>query len=239
MKSYSLQDNILNAIIKILSIKTNNQQNIVYQVMMLPNSQYNCLFNQLSVELNIQINTVCMLFTRLSLQYLLIKNENKYQSQPELVVLTLNQTKLITETRQMSHDKILPSQFKLDFSLTLRKLIIDYDQTAGQMTDKQLCLCLTSNFSIQNQKLFWARMHEEIAYKTCYQLKQYFQKSFSKCKFEKISDNDKQRIVDITHAMPQRKPFEIVDAFFAENSQKAYFRREVLMMVQYIQKTAK
>ncbi|CAL6102826.1 Hypothetical_protein [Hexamita inflata] len=239
MKSYSSEDNILNAIIKILSIKTNNPQNIVYQVMMLPNSQYNCLFNQLSVELNIQINTVCMLFTRLSLQHLQIKNENKYQSQPELVVLTLNQTKLITETRQMSHDKILPSQFKQDFSLTLRKLIIDYDQTAGQMTDKQLCLCLTSYFSIQSQKLFWARMHEEIAYKTCYQLKQYFQKSFSKCKFEKISDNDKQRIVDITYAMPQRKPFEIVDAFFAENSKKAYFRREVLMMVQYIQKTAK
>ncbi|CAL6102704.1 Hypothetical_protein [Hexamita inflata] len=136
---------------------------------------------------------------------------------------------------QLSNNTSL-SQFKHKFSQTLKKYLNDFSQTYA-MTDKQLCLCLTSYFSVHNQNIFWEHVHSEIPNKTSQQLKQYFQKSFSKCKFEIINNSIKLKIKEMTRAMPQSKPSKIVDLFFAEIENKVYFRREVLMLVQYFQRT--
>ncbi|CAL5993487.1 Hypothetical_protein [Hexamita inflata] len=114
----------------------------------------------------------------------------------------------------------------------LRKLL----RIQGEMTDKQLCSHLETFLQNNKQRLFWERAQTEIPYKTSFQLKQYFQKSFSRCKFKGINRADKQRIKEITHVMRECKPAEIADAFIA-NSENMYFRREVLMLVQYFKRT--
>ncbi|CAL5976962.1 Hypothetical_protein [Hexamita inflata] len=79
-------------------------------------------------------------------------------------------------------------------------------------------------------------MYTKIPYKTSLQLKQYFQKSFSKRLFENINNCCKQRIMEMTQAMPQSRPSEIVDSFLVKVGNKVYFRREVLELVKYFQR---
>ncbi|CAL5993467.1 Hypothetical_protein [Hexamita inflata] len=242
MISQPLEENVIKIISRLLSV-SENPHNIVYHVMMLSDSQYHFLFCQLSLELNIDINTIHALFTQISQRYLLIDNNHGSFTNPQKVETNQQQESQSNEqndkSTQINYNKTTLSKFKHEFQLTLRTILQEYDQTANIMTDKQLCLCLATYFSVHSPNQFWERVHNAIPYKTVLQLKQYFQKSFSKCKFEEISDNDKCRIMEITLQMPQSKPSDIVDAFFIEIGNDAYFRREVLMLVQYFQRTKK
>ncbi|CAL6049134.1 Hypothetical_protein [Hexamita inflata] len=217
--------------------------------MMLPDSQYNFLFSRLALKLNIRINTIHELFIQISSHYLKIKQQrvslvqmyqrnkcNKpaqnirqhyYQMNEHFALIQHPKQKIIAKQNQTPL-----SQFKKEFVIMLRKLL----QIQGEMTNKQLCSQLKTFLSNNKQRLFWEYAQIEIPYKTSFQLKQYFQKSFLRCKFDGINNADKQRIKEITHAMRERKPAEIADAFIAK-SQNMYFRREVLMLVQYFKRT--
>ncbi|CAL6007174.1 Hypothetical_protein [Hexamita inflata] len=234
---FNQETTVLNVISKLTCVKSNDPLVIVYQVMMLPNNQYNFLFYKLALELNLQISTIHKLFIQLSQRYLIVHDQT---------LSTLNHTLQASQQFQKSKEaeniqktKIPASQFKLEFSQTLRKLINDVkiEQRTDKMTDKQLCQYLTQYFTAHNQKIFWERVNTAIPYKTSLQLKQYFQKSFTKCIYEDINNCVKYSIKELTLAMPQSKPSEIVDIFFTNNENIVYFRREVLMLVQYFQRT--
>ncbi|CAL5991740.1 Hypothetical_protein [Hexamita inflata] len=236
------EENVIKIISRLLKVNE-DPQNIVYNVMMLTDSQYNFLFCQLSLELNIDINSIHMLFTQISQRYLLIDNNHGFFTNPQKVVQTNQQESQSNEQNEDKsteiNNKTTLSRFKNEFQQSLRTILYKYDQTVNLMTEKQLCLCLATYFSVHSQSQFWERVHNAIPYKTVLQLKQYFQKSFSKCKFEEISENDKCRLMQMTRQMPLSKPSDIVDAFFTEIGNDAYFRREVLMLVQYFQRTKK
>ncbi|CAL6012235.1 Hypothetical_protein [Hexamita inflata] len=133
--------------------------------------------------------------------------------------------------------QIIPlSQFKQQFKHALMIVMKELNTTVDQITDRQRCQYLINYFQSHNQNLFWEKVQNIIPYKTKLQLKQYFQKSFSQCQYEEISDDHKNRIRELTREMPNSKPSEIVDAFFAEIGEEVYFRRKVIMFISYLQR---
>ncbi|CAL6086607.1 Hypothetical_protein [Hexamita inflata] len=140
-----------------------------------------------------------------------------------------------------SSDKIPLSQFKQQFSETVKTIMMEFDDSANEMTDKQIGQVLIDYFQKNDQSVFWERVQSMISYKTKLQLKEYFQKSFLQCQYEQqISEDDKQKIVELTRAMPQSKPSEIVNVFFNKIGDECkYFRRKVIMFVYYLKRFVK
>ncbi|CAL5993333.1 Hypothetical_protein [Hexamita inflata] len=226
-----------NAIHKIKEIeqcqsKNCHHSNIIYNVMTLSETMYNFLFCQLSFDLNVKLETIRKLFTDLSTKYLyLSKRSLNSQSQSQNDFQLLSRQKI-----NKQNDKIPLSQFKQQFVETVKAIIMEFNDSANYMTDKYICQVLVDYFQKNDQNLFWERVQKEISYKTKLQLKEYFQKSFLQCQYENISEQDKQKIVELTRAMSQSKPSEIVDVFFNQIGGEVYFRRKVVMFVQYLKR---
>ncbi|CAL5991648.1 Hypothetical_protein [Hexamita inflata] len=156
------------------------------------------------------------------------------QSQSQNNSLVIQRQKITKQS-----DKIQLSQFKQQFSETVKTIIMEFDDSANEMTDKQICQVLIDYFQKNDQSVFWERVQSIITYKTKVQLKEYFQKSFKQCQYENISEQDKQKIVALIQAMPQSKPSEIVDVFFNQIGGEVYFRRKVIMFVYYLKRIVK
>ncbi|CAL5977102.1 Hypothetical_protein [Hexamita inflata] len=195
MKS-NLETIVINSISRLMCVKNSEPQIIVYQVMMLPDCQYNFLFSTLTSELNIKVSTIYEIFTQITNKCLTINPKccfHKAQQQSGKINVADSQKCNIPTL----------SQFKLEFSQTLRKFIRNYAQTNCN-TDKELCKYLSVYFSVHNENQFWERVHYDIPYKTSQQLKQYFQKSFSKCQFENINNCCKLKIMEMTRTIKGR-----------------------------------
>ncbi|CAL5993325.1 Hypothetical_protein [Hexamita inflata] len=169
-----------------------------------------------------------------------IQRRKTEQSQTESQSLSQNISNVIQRQKiNKQNDKIPLSQFKQQFVETVKAIIMEFNDSANQMTDKQICQVLVDYFQKNDQNLFWERVQKEISYKTKLQLKEYFQKSFLQCQYEQqISEDDKQKIVELTRAMSQSKPSEIVDVFFNQIGE-VYFRRKVIMFVYYLKRFVK
>ncbi|CAL5998757.1 Hypothetical_protein [Hexamita inflata] len=226
-----------NALHKIKEIELRQSKNchyssIIYNVMTLSETMYNFLFCQLSFDLNVKLETIRKLFTDLSTKYLYLSKrslDSQSQSQNEFQIISRQKINI-------QSNKVPLSQFKQQFSESVKTIIMEFDDSANNMTDKEVCQVLKYYFQQHDQNLFWERVQKSIAYKTKLQLKEYFQKSYQQCQYENISEQDKQKIVALTRTMPKSKPSEIVDAFFNEIGDKIYFRRKVLMFVQYLKR---
>ncbi|CAL6084251.1 Hypothetical_protein [Hexamita inflata] len=246
MSSIINEQYLINAIQRLLELTNNNHTYIIFQAMILPDNIYNLLLCQLSFDLNIQLETIQTIFADLSTKYLYMDFQFIQNSQQKLsVIITETQTDSqliqITERRNKKQlinqsYKIPLSQFKQEFLEAVKTIMMEFDSRTDQLTDKELCLVLKNYFQSHDQNLFWERVQKEISYKTVLQLKQYFQKSFLQYQYEQISVNDKQKIVQLTRAMPQTKPSEIVDIFFNEKGSEIYFRRKVIMFVIYLKR---
>ncbi|CAL5993341.1 Hypothetical_protein [Hexamita inflata] len=252
MSSIINEKHLMSAIQRLLDRTNSDISYVIYQVMVLPDVQYNLLFCQLSFDLNVKLETIHTLFSELSTKYLYVNqfplDESFYTQQRLSAIETESQTESQSQSQNNSHciqrrkinkqnDKIPLSQFKQYFSETVKTIIMEFDNSANEMTDKQICVVLQIFFQSHDQNLFWERVQKSITYKNKLQLKQYFQKSFLQCQYEQIiSEQDRQKIVELTRAMPQSKPSEIVDVFFNQIGGEVYFRRKVVMFVQYLKK---
>ncbi|CAL6084048.1 Hypothetical_protein [Hexamita inflata] len=221
MSSTQNDQHLVSSIQKLLQLTSSDPSYAVYRVMTLSDSMYSLLFCQLSFDLNVQLEAVHVLFTDLSTKYLYVVHPSASNSSS-------------SQKRQDIEIQRVPlSQFKKQFSETLKAIMAEFEKGAAQMTDKEVCLALTQHFLSHNQNLFWERVQSSIVYKTKLQLKEFFQKSFAKCQFEQISEADKLKIKQLTRTMPRSKPSEIVDVFFSQAGSEAYFRRTIIMFVQY------
>ncbi|CAL5993393.1 Hypothetical_protein [Hexamita inflata] len=135
-------------------------------------------------------------------------------------------------------NKIPYTAFKQQFLEAVRSIILEFDSSVEFKNEKQICEILTVYFKSHDQNAFWEKVQQKIQYKTCFQLKQYFQKSFIQCVYEEVSEKDKNRIKELTKEMRNSKPSEIVDALFREIGNDVYFRRKVVMLVMYIQRVS-
>ncbi|CAL6102870.1 Hypothetical_protein [Hexamita inflata] len=135
-------------------------------------------------------------------------------------------------------NKIPYSTFKQQFLEAVRNIIFEFDNSVEFKNQIQICKILSVYFKSHDQNAFWKKVQQKIQYKTCFQLKQYFQKSFTQCVYEEVSEKDKNRIKELTSEMRNSKPSEIVDALFCEIGNDVYFRRKIVMLVMYIQRVS-
>ncbi|CAL6102874.1 Hypothetical_protein [Hexamita inflata] len=239
MSSTQNEQHLVSSIQRLLQLTSGDPSYAVYRVLTLSDTTYSLLFCQLSFDLNLQLETVHRLFADLSTKYLYVarpstRNSSSSQKRQDIEPQSENDSEVSKKQRVTKQkDRVPLSQFKKQFSETLKAIVAEFEECAAQMTDKEVCLALTKHFLSHNQNLFWERVQGAIAYKTKLQLKEFFQKSFAKCQFEQISEADKLKIKEISRAMPRSKPSEIVDVFFSQAGSEAYFRRTMVMFVQY------
>ncbi|CAL6015041.1 Hypothetical_protein [Hexamita inflata] len=237
MSSTQNEQHLVSSIRRLLELTSGDPSYAVYRVLTLSEALHNILFCQLSFDLNMQLEAVHRLFADMSTKYLYVarpSTRNSSSSQKRQDIETQSENEISKKQRVTKQkDRVPLSQFKKQFSETLKAIVAEFEEGAAQMTDKEVCLALTKHFLSHNQNLFWERVQREIAYKTKLQLKEFFQKSFAKCQFEQISETDKLKIKELVRAMPLNKPSEIVDVFFSQAGSETYFRRTMIMFIQY------
>ncbi|CAL5993559.1 Hypothetical_protein [Hexamita inflata] len=117
------------------------------------------------------------------------------------------------------------------------KMVLQQFQTMLQIEDNiQLCQQI-ENISL-NQRQFWTSVQRLIPEKSATQLKEYYQKSFSKVKYEaKISEEDKNTLKQLSIQMKDSKPAEVVSHFLKQcNNCNKYLKRTLVMFVVYIRR---
>ncbi|CAL6057012.1 Hypothetical_protein [Hexamita inflata] len=255
MSSIINDKHLIRAIQKLLYLTDNNTSYIVYNVMNLPDIMYNLLFCQISYDLNVKLETIHTLFCELTTKYLyinqlaidesfntklpVIETENQMDSKSQISNHKVIVVKRRDQKQQNKQSGKIPlSQFKQQFLQTIKTILMEFDISVSSygITDKQICQILAKYFQSYDQNMFWDRVQGMITYKTKLQLKEYFQKSFLQCQYEQISEEDKQKITELTRTMSQSKPSEIVDVFFNQIGQQIYFRRKVIMFVHYLKR---
>ncbi|CAL5993583.1 Hypothetical_protein [Hexamita inflata] len=129
-------------------------------------------------------------------------------------------------------------QKKQKFADACKQSLQSLNKTVQISDHKQLCnvidLCITS----KNQQKFWTSVQTIIPEKSATQLKEYYQKSFSKVKYDaKISGEDKNTLKQLSILMKDSKPAEVVSHFLKQyNNCNKYLKRTLVMFVVYIRK---
>ncbi|CAL6015033.1 Hypothetical_protein [Hexamita inflata] len=242
MNSTNHEKYLIREIQRLLDLENSDPSSIIYQALILSDVVYNQLFCQVSFDMNLKIEVVHELFIGMSTKYLYIvqPQSNKFCEQKQSLNFKnqslQSQNRNDSKVKMQQNDKVPLSEFKMQFLETVQNIMREFESSVDQMTNKQLSQSLIQYFQVHGQSRFWQQVQTVITYKTKLQLKEYFQKSFQQCQYEKISDSDKQKIKELARVMPQSKPSEIADAFFNQIGNQLYFRRKVIMFIQYQKK---
>ncbi|CAL6049120.1 Hypothetical_protein [Hexamita inflata] len=117
------------------------------------------------------------------------------------------------------------------------KMVFLQFQPMIQIEDNMQLCSQIDNISL-NQRQFWTSVHKLIPEKSATQLKEYYQKCFSKVKYEaKISEEDKNTLKQLSIQMKDNKPAEVVSHFLKlSNNCNKYFKRTLVMFVVYMRR---
>ncbi|CAL5993419.1 Hypothetical_protein [Hexamita inflata] len=245
MNSDQTENRLISSIQRLLQLTSCDPPYVICAVMTLSDRMYNQLLCQLSFDFNTELRCIHQLFVEISKKHLYVPQRPLYKSPDSQQKPTSEQEcwkdpqlTHVQRTERQAY-KVPLSQYKQQFSDTVKSIMMEFEHTAEQMTEKQMCQFLTTYFKTHIQRFFWEKVQKSIPYKTRYQLQQYFWKSFVKCQYEEMSEDDKLKLLDLTRDLPNSKPSEIVDVFFDKSGNESYFRRKVLMFVQYLQRVGK
>ncbi|CAL5993585.1 Hypothetical_protein [Hexamita inflata] len=125
------------------------------------------------------------------------------------------------------------SSQKIDMFADACKQSLQLLNKTVQISDhKQLCnvidLCITS----KNQQKFWTSVQSMIPEKSVTQLREYYQKSFSRIKYEQtISFEDKVILKQLSSQMIESKPSQVVNYFTKQYPKNMYFKRMLVMFI--------
>ncbi|CAL6019345.1 Hypothetical_protein [Hexamita inflata] len=105
-------------------------------------------------------------------------------------------------------------------------------QESAGLTNKELCEKIDDYIANSRRAVFWKKLQILIPSKSHSQLRDYYNKSFSKCMYkEYISYEDKLALRDVLARMPNAKPAAVVDAFIEITGSDQYFKRNLVMYV--------
>ncbi|CAL6078109.1 Hypothetical_protein [Hexamita inflata] len=135
---------------------------------------------------------------------------------------------------------------KLESSTTLKKeMFVNACQKSLSLFNpqvyvedhKQLCYAIDSIMSSDKNRAFWKNVQQMIPQKSVTQVKEYYQKCFSRAKYElKISEEDKNILRQLSVLMKDSKPAEVVNCFMDCYKEKNYFKRTLVMFIMYLRK---
>ncbi|CAL5993555.1 Hypothetical_protein [Hexamita inflata] len=133
--------------------------------------------------------------------------------------------------------KLSSAQKKARFAEACREALKHFHPSAIVEDHKQLCAQVDMYLETNSSKTFWSHVQTTIPEKTTTQLKEYFQKCFSKVKFEEsISEEDKAVLKDLSSQMKDRRPAQVTDHFIKCRQSNPYFKRTIIMFVVSLRK---
>ncbi|CAL6110143.1 Hypothetical_protein [Hexamita inflata] len=102
---------------------------------------------------------------------------------------------------------------------------------------KQLCYAIDSIMSSDKNRAFWKNVQSMIPQKSVTQVKEYYQKCFSRVKYEqRISEQDKNILKQLSVLMKDSKPAEVANRFIECYTEKNYFKRTLVMYISYLRR---
>ncbi|CAL6089232.1 Hypothetical_protein [Hexamita inflata] len=117
-----------------------------------------------------------------------------------------------------------------------KSLSIFYPQI--KIGDKQQLCAMVDGITIsKNKRAFWTSVQSMIPQKSVTQVKEYYQKCFSRIKYEQnISEEDKNMLRQLSVLMKESKPAEVANSFIQRYTEKNYFKRTLVMFIVYLRK---
>ncbi|CAL6110456.1 Hypothetical_protein [Hexamita inflata] len=203
-------------------------EQVAYQVMMLPDAQYNMRFAQVSLELNVDVNTLKQQFVEVAMAQLV----NKHAScAPEAGSQESAGKKKV---RQMYHRDIKPEyqQFQKLYAEKLFQVLQSRNQKAVFSDDRDICIQVNNHIANFGQKNFWHNLQTLIPHKTVKQLREYYQKSFMRVLYDSHIDvQDKELLREMIEKQSETSPTELANQFLEVCQNKNYFKRNIVMYV--------
>ncbi|CAL5991148.1 Hypothetical_protein [Hexamita inflata] len=201
---------------------------VAYQVMMLPDAQYHTRFAQLSLELNVDMNTLKQQFVEIAMQQLVNKQLSRF---PEA---NSQESAGKKKVRKMYHRDIKQEyqQFKQLYAERLFQVLRSADGSAVFTNDKKLCNQIDEHLATHGQKFFWPSLQAMIPSKTVKQLREYYQNSFSRVLYDsQIDVQDKELLREMIESQREACPTDIANQFLEVCRNKNYFKRNIVMYV--------
>ncbi|CAL6107211.1 Hypothetical_protein [Hexamita inflata] len=205
-----------------------NPEQVVYHVMMLPNRQYHVRFAQLSLELNVDMNILKDLFVEVAMNQLVNKQVSRLQE------ANSQQSSGRKKVRQTYHRDIKPEyqQFQKLYAEKLFQVLQSSCTCASVTDDRDLCLKVNQYLINHRQKIFWSNLQILIPSKTMRQLREYYQKSFTRVLYDnQIDVQDKELLRQMIESQREASPADIVNQFMKTCQNKNYFKRNIVMYV--------
>ncbi|CAL6054437.1 Hypothetical_protein [Hexamita inflata] len=221
---------LVEAIANILQIsKTKNIENkVALYTMMLPDKLYQRLFQTLSSLLNEKVTDLHKLFVEQVVSINLLKNNIRCVG--ELSSERSDYNLKEAHIRKQSANSL---QVQNEFVAALIQALSNKGFTVPQSTNnRRLCEMVNEHLKDNFPLDFWTTMRNIIPQKTEIQLREYYQKSFSRHMFEEsISVQDKIILCDLMNEMPNEKPSKIAAEFVKMVGTGKYFYRNIVMYI--------
>ncbi|CAL6012281.1 Hypothetical_protein [Hexamita inflata] len=203
-------------------------QRVVYQVMMLPDNQYHVRFAQLSLELNVDMNILKDMFVEVATEQLMNKQVSHLQE------ANSKESSGRKKVRQTYHRDIKPEyqQFQKMFSEKLFQVLQSRNQQAVFSDDRDICMQVNNHIGNFGQKNFWHNLQTLIPHKTVKQLREYYQKSFTRVLYDsQIDVEDKEFLRQMIDKQMETSPTVIANQFLEVCCNKNYFKRNIVMYI--------
>ncbi|CAL6110480.1 Nitrogen_fixation protein NifW [Hexamita inflata] len=203
-------------------------EQVAYQVMMLPDAQYHTRFAQLSLELNVDVNTLKQQFVEVAMTQL-VNKQTRYL--PEADSQESAGKKKVRQTYQRAIKQEY-QQFQQLYAEKLFQVLRSADGSAVFTNDRELCSQVNEHLASHGQKTFWASLQALMPSKTVKQLREYYQKSFLRVLYDsQIDVQDKELLREMIESQREASPTDIANQFLEVCANKNYFKRNIVMYV--------
>ncbi|CAL6032692.1 SANT/Myb_domain [Hexamita inflata] len=203
-----------------LLIQTNPQQ-VLYDVMMLPDNMFNYLFMELSLQMNLPPKQLMQYFSEA------VRQQFHTTAIPEKSV-TNNST---TQKKPMKEQF---TEQKHRFAEALSQVLKEYGVDSNTADHKQICTQVDCCIQEHGQKRFWKSMQQIMPNKTVKQLRDYYSRSFQQVLYNcQISFEDKQILRKLIEIHPDERPTDIANIFMERFSgeERNYSHRNIVVYI--------
>ncbi|CAL5991346.1 Hypothetical_protein [Hexamita inflata] len=217
---------------------------ILCKILMLPDNTYRRLFHHLSfngLDSSSSYHQFCCItlqyFSKgsLMLQDMNTKSQNinaeQLPSKLDSAIVSLDTKTVLKRYRNNKSEQRKETQSHVAFQTLFAQSAVSVLQSHN-VSNQELCEKIDQYIANNKRAVFWKKLELLIPSKSHIQLRDYYNKSFSKCMYkEYITHEDKLILRGIMTQMPEAKPAAVVDRFIETTGSNQYFKRNLVMYV--------
>ncbi|CAL6103898.1 Hypothetical_protein [Hexamita inflata] len=218
-KLLSLSQMIFNTIHSTCIVYTDSE--LVFNIMMLSNSQYSQFWNLLSEFSEFEEHRLINDFMYLSQNVFVFNGHIQHEPQSKFKRSVLKRSAPKQE------------QFKQFFTENLKQVLssVFKNYNFNQMTRVELCTFIKEQ-EIEKNKTVWKQLRERIPDKNPKQIRDYYNKTFQKALFtQQLTNYDKANIQALNRIWAQETPAFIAKKFLQISEEDGYFQSNIIIYI--------